>query len=151
MKFALKRLVCCVKGHKPFPKREYPPVPLPGNSIASLGTITGTYLNSSGNWSNTGGSVTSDGSGLHLHTGPVISTAFVCARCHGVIWNTKVNPSYFTDSNNLPELANYRGWQCRQRWEEKQRSKNELANKLYQQYQVALKLGHVAGEADDAA
>lgn len=155
---ALLRLVCCVKGHRPFPARDIPVTPKEPPNPFTIGNVTagtGLALNASGSWTtiNTTGAASHsiDHNGVNFSCGPVQATAKICSRCHGVYWNSTIKGQWFNHVKALPELDYYMKWQDRQTWETKQRAKNELAEKLYQQYQVALKLAHVPGESDEQA
>lgn len=125
-----KRVICWFKGHKPFPGRDIPSVPSSGTVTLSPGHFTSVT---------TLGQFHSNG-GLTINCGPTMAEAKVCSRCAGVYWNSKLNRSWLASTSAVPELHTYYKWQKRQSWEEQQRAENPLADKLYKQYQVALKL-----------
>ena len=131
---------------------EAPPEPKTV-TLGSLG-VSGSALGltSSGTWATIGaGSTLSYDQGVNLTCGPVQVTARICSRCHGVYWNSRPKGEWFMSVKALPELSDYMKWQERQAWEMRQRAKNELANRLYQQYQMALKLAYDPGETDEQA
>ena len=145
-----RRLVCCIKGHRPFPLHDVPDTP-PDIKTYTIGNIIagpGLGLASNGSWSK-GIADSSYSPGVSFVAGPVASTARICSRCHGVYWNSTIKGSYFMNAGVMPELEPYMKWQERQIWEAKQRNSNELADKLYRQYQVALKI--VFDPGDDNA
>lgn len=131
-----RRLICCIKGHAPFPKVKVEPVPPPDPNTILIGG-PGTFLSTNG----LGGTLwttPSEMSGLTVTRGPYEGTMSICHRCKGVYWTVAPKASLITP--HLPELTDYNDWRKRNAWEEKQRQKNPLAAKLYKQYQVALKL-----------
>lgn len=130
-----KRLICCIKGHAPFPERKVTPPPPPDPNTILIGG-PGTYLstNGLGHISYTPSQV----SGLTVSHGPFEGTMRVCHRCHGIYWSVDPKASLITPQ--LKELDDYIAWRNRDRWETEQRKNNPLAEKLYNQYQVALKL-----------
>ncbi len=77
---------------------------------------------------------------LKISHGPFNAELGVCSRCHGVYWTADVRAPLV--ASDLPELNDYVAWRKRDQWEAKQRENNETADKLYRQYQVALKLAH---------
>ena len=129
-----QRIICAVKGHRPFPSRPQPTIPLDNINPFKINNVSSTISswNLPPNQSN---------GYLRIDTGPVIAEMCVCSRCNGVYWKNTYNKSWFASSKNIPELEDYINWQARQKWEEDQREKNLTAKKLYEQYRVALKLG----------
>lgn len=132
-----KRLICCIKGHKPFPRRDIPETPQPSLPY-TLGTIGGSGVVLT---STTTGALWSDEKTFQINRGPFNASFAICARCQNVYWSVEPYGPTVTSVSNLPEIQDYWKWKKRDVWEADQRQKNELANKLYQQYLVALKLG----------
>lgn len=125
-----KRIICCVRGHKQYPLREPLEIPEKKNGLGIYSSwLTGMRFHD-----------------INFGNGPLAAQAYVCTRCYGVIWSGKVNPKYFDNSDNVPELKKYRKWLKRLEWEEEQRAKNPTAEKLYKQYQMMLKLAHAEDE-----
>jgi hypothetical protein len=152
---ALKRLVCCVKGHKPFPERDVLPTPEEPIKWQTIGSLTGSHiaagsglgLSANGTWQNAGNTFYDNG--VNFTCGPVQVTAKICSRCLGVYWNSRIKGQWFLSAKALPELRDYMNWQDRQAWELRQRSQNPMADQLYRQYQVMLKLAHNPGENNE--
>jgi hypothetical protein len=145
---AFKRTICCIKGHKPFPPHDILETPPEKQdwTLSSLGVTTahltaGMGLASNSSWGAINGNSLQE-HGVTFSNGPVNVSAKICSRCHGIYWNSSIKGSYFTSVKAVPELAAFYKWQTRQVWEAKQRGKNPMAEKLYNQYQVALKIAY---------
>jgi cytochrome c553 len=77
---------------------------------------------------------------LQITRGPFNASFAICARCHHVYWKLEPHLPTIVDSRHMPELKGYHEWREREAMEKQGREKNPLADKLYRQYLVALKL-----------
>ena len=137
-----KRLICCVKGHRGFPTPPEPGLEK-AQSVIGGGPPPGSYLaagnvnmahSTSMTW------LTPAEATLQITRGPFNASFAICARCHHVYWKREPHLATIVDSRNMPELNDYHKFREREAIERRGRENNPLAAKLYQQYQVALKL-----------
>jgi hypothetical protein len=78
---------------------------------------------------------------------PQGSEARVCSRCARLYWRKGLHSGIFCDLSDIPGLQEFKDIYLQILWEQRERRRNDVANKLYKQYLVALKLG--ADMADD--
>jgi hypothetical protein len=140
------RFVCAIVGHVPLPKTDslatsedqtsnadpnlYATARTP--SIRTLQAGSGYNL----------GSVVSTSSLMTVNSPPFELQLKICCRCNTVYWQLKVKQWDLIHINNAPDLKEATELKKRALWEKEQRKKNDLANKLYKQYLMVLKLGH---------
>lgn len=72
---------------------------------------------------------------------------YICDRCKSLYWSNNSKDAYLCDLSKIPGLMEFNHLYNRFLWEKHERSINYVADKLYTQYLMALKLG-VSMESD---
>ena len=126
-----QRLVCYVIGHHPITRTEDDfPISLP---IVDFTNVP-----------NTNGFIRYKVLAIPLH-----SRIEICNRCRTVYWCTVNDYGHLCSLSEIPGLYAFRDSYNRLIWERNERKRNYVANKLYQQYLMALKLGMDIHNTDD--
>ena len=138
-----------VKGHTAWPRTDVPETPITKVKIGA-GSIRISTLTAMGSNLYNGTFSPQPDAHLTINHAPLKAELHICPRCLSVFWNVGVEQVSLCDTKMIPELADYTKWKKRNAWEEGQRGKNDVAGKLYKQYQMALKLGYTDDADDDA-
>ncbi len=88
-------------------------------------------------------STTRHGERLHcqIFSIPYDMKASMCTRCSALFWHGKGKTGYLGDISMIPGLQEFNQHYKRFIWEKHARSRNYVADQLYKQYLMALKLG----------
>ena len=134
-----KRLVCYCVGHKIMRPcvDDFPKIFLPRR-----------YETQSMSYVYSNGAVKASGVRYELLAIPYDAEARLCLRCSKLYWVRDNKKGTLCDISAIPGLTEFKELYTRFIWEQAERRKNSVADKLYKQYLVALKLGY-SPDGDD--
>jgi len=122
-----KRIICLFKGHKQMVTSKIEEVPLSKDT-----SINGYFMSNTYNYS----------SRFVLNCGVFENTLCFCDICGEVYWDKNLSHKVLTDAKNFPEINEAFNIKKRHLWEETQRKINPMAESLYKQYLIMLKLSY---------